>query len=66
MFIYSNEHKLFWVDLYNKGRSSREVCELFHQKFPETSIPNHQTVLNCYHKFKKTGSVLNIKNLDIQ
>ncbi len=62
MYRYSNEHKTEWVNLYNIGKSSYQIREIFHQKYPDIPKPAQTTVLNACKKYENTGSVTNLKS----
>lgn len=55
--MYSVQEKVFWIQSYFKGLSFREVCDEFHEQYPDRPKPHHSTVKRCFDRFKETGSV---------
>jgi transposase len=59
--FYSLEERKKWIEMYFKGKSSREISKYYADNFPEMRTPKQSTILRAVSKFKKHGTLENIK-----
>jgi hypothetical protein len=58
---YSVKERVFVVEAYVRTGSFKETRDIFHEQFPDASIPAKSTVQDLIAKWRATGSVVNAR-----
>ena len=59
---YSKEDKMFWMEMRHKGLGYKSISTEFKKTFLSKPKPSHMTVKDLIERYKRTGSVENLRH----